>query len=93
MQIDSSYHYGYNKGKVKTMMETMREKWAHYGYKMPKLVYWNVNASRDTFLDDGPNVSYVSGSSAVLFEQIAKGVTAQELMYDKLNSKRYEPIK
>ena len=94
MQIDSSYSYGRDKrGQIRTMMETMRDKWATYGYQMPKLVYWNVDARQDTFLDDGPNVSYVSGSSAVLFEQIARGVTAQDLMYDKLNSKRYEPIK
>ena len=94
MQIDGSYSYqrGGN-GRIRTMMESMRDKWAQYGYQMPKLVYWNVDARQDTFLDDGPNVSYVSGSSAVLFEQIAKGVTALDLMYDKLNSKRYEPIK
>ena len=94
MQIDSSYSYGRDKrGQIRTMMENMRSKWATYGYQMPKLVYWNVDTRQDTFLDDGPNVSYVSGSSAVLFEQIARGVTAQDLMYDKLNSKRYEPIK
>ena len=57
MQIDSSYYYHRDaKGQIRTMMETMRDKWAAKGYKMPKLVYWNVNASKDTFLDDGPDV-------------------------------------
>lgn len=93
MQIDSSYGWGVNShGRTRTMMEGMREKWARNGYALPHLVYWNVNASKDTFLDDGPNVSYVSGSSAVLFEQIAKGVTAIDLMYDKLDSERYAVI-
>ena len=93
MQIDSSYGLGVNAhNRTRTMMEGMREKWSGNGYKLPQLVYWNVNASKDTFLDDGPNVSYVSGSIAVLFEQIAKGITAMDLMYDKLNIERYAVI-
>lgn len=94
MQIDSQYGWGYRDGKAatRTMMENMRLKWAKAGYELPKMVYWCVDSRRDTFLDDGPNVTYVSGSSAVLFEQIAKGVTAQDLMFEKLNSKRYSVI-
>ena len=75
------------------MMENMRHKWARAGYELPKMVYWNVDARHDTFLDDGPDVTYVSGASAILFEQIAKGVTAQDLMFEKLDSERYAKIK
>lgn len=94
MQIDMAYGWSCRdaKGRTRTMMESMREKWARAGYKLPKLVYWNVDARKDTFLDDGPDVTYVSGSSAVLFEQVAKGITAQDLMYEKLDSERYAPI-
>ena len=76
-----------------SLFEQMRAKWKTYGYKMPKLVFWNVDARQDNFaMKDEENVSYVSGFSPVLFEQIMKGKTAQDLMYDKLNSKRYEVI-
>lgn len=94
MQIDHQYGYGCidSKAKTRTMMENMRFKWKCAGYDLPKMVYWCVDSRQDTFLDDGPNVTYVSGSSAVLFEQIAKGVTAQDLMFEKLNSKRYSVI-
>ena len=94
MQIDSQYDWRCHDGKAatRTMMENMRQKWARAGYKLPKMVYWCVDSRRDTFLDDGPDVTYVSGSSAVLFEQIAKGVTAQDLMFEKLDSKRYSVI-
>ena len=44
-------------------------------------------------MKDEENVSYVPGFSPVLFEQIMKGKTAQDLMYDKLNDKRYACIK
>jgi len=95
MQIDSQYGWGHHndaKARTRTMMENMRRKWKRAGYDLPKMVYWCVDSRRDTFLDDGPDVTYVSGSSAVLFEQIAKGVTAQDLMFEKLDSKRYSVI-
>lgn len=96
MQIDTQYGWGCHsdaKARTRTMMENMRLKWKHAGYDLPKMVYWCVDSRRDTFLDDGPNVTYVSGSSAVLFEQVTKGITAQDLMYEKLDSERYAPIR
>ena len=79
--------------KVKTMMELMREKWARAGYTLPNLIYWNVNAAgKDTILDDGPNVSYVSGFSPSLFEQILSNKTGEALMYETLNKERYAII-
>lgn len=100
MEIDSAYGmYSWRgdhdaaRAKNRTMMENMRLKWKRYGYDLPKMVYWNVDARHDTFLDDGPDVTYVSGASAILFEQVARGVTAQDLMMEKLDSKRYACIK
>lgn len=91
MQIDcGSRFYGSN---VATEMESMRREWANAGLKMPKLVYWNVQArGAANFLDDGPNVTYVSGCSPVIFQQVVSGVTGYELMLKKLESARYETI-
>lgn len=74
-------------------MEKIRQEWAEVGLEIPKLVYWNVNARHNTILDLGPNVSYVSGASPVIFEQVTSGVTGWQLCLDKLLSKRYEVIK
>ena len=105
MQIDSGSEFrpgGYwsnpnrlseVRGRVKTMMEQMRIRWANAGYTLPKLIYWNVDAREDTILDDGPNVSYVSGASASIFNQIMSNKTGQALMFEVLDSKRYEVIK
>ena len=73
-------------------MEKIRQDWAIYGLKLPKLIYWNVQARQNTILDKGPNVSFVSGCSPIIFEQICKDITGCELMLDKLNSKRYAEI-
>lgn len=92
MQIDcGSCFYGSN---VATEMESMRREWEKAGLKMPKLVYWNVEArGAANFLDDGPNVTYVSGCSPVIFQQVISGVTGYELMCRKLMSSRYEAIR
>lgn len=75
-----------------TEMEKIRADWARYGLKLPKLVYWNVDARQNTILDSGDNVSFVSGCSPIIFEQVCKGITGYELMLDKLMSDRYKDI-
>jgi len=74
------------------IMDHWRKKYQYYGYAMPKLVLWNVNASQDTILDRDSGATLVSGASPVIFEMILSGKTGRELMLEKLNSKRYERI-
>ena len=76
-----------------TLFETIERRWNAAGYKMPNLVFWNVDARQDNIpMKKSGHVSFVSGFSATLFEQILKGVTAEQLMFDKLNSERYACI-
>ena len=75
-----------------TEMEKIRAKWEACGLKMPKLVYWNVQARNNTILDSGANVTFVSGCSPVIFEQVLTGKTGYSLMLDKLLSSRYEAV-
>jgi hypothetical protein len=92
MEFDSQR--GYYGRSDRTLMENIATKWAQYGYQMPHLVYWNVDARHDNVpmsVKDG--VTLVSGFSPVIFEQIMKGKTAYDLMFDKLDSERYACIK
>lgn len=102
MEIDSgSGSYSWRTGRADnwtektaaTEMEKVRQKFAAAGLECPRLVYWNVDARNDTILDSGPNVSFVSGFSPVLFEQVLTGKNGWDLCLDKLLSKRYEVIK
>ena len=92
MEFDAARgYYGYSNN---TLMENIAMKWSQHGYQMPNLVYWNVQARQNNIpmtVKDG--ISYVSGFSPVLFEQIMKGKTAFDLMMDKLNDERYACIK
>lgn len=76
-----------------TLFETIEKRWNAAGYKMPNLVFWNVQARQDNIpMRVSGHVSYVSGFSPVIFEQVLKGVTAYDLMFDKLDSERYACI-
>ena len=76
-----------------TLFETIEKRWEAAGYKMPNLVFWNVQARQDNIpMRVSGHVSYVSGFSPVIFEQVLKGKTAYDLMFDKIDSKRYACI-
>ena len=93
MEVDRSAGISNRK---ETFMESMRRKWAQKcgnRYEFPDVVFWNVSARNDTFLDDPKSgITYVSGCSPVLFEQIMSGKTSIDLMMDKLNAPRYKDI-
>lgn len=79
---------------AKTVMEKCMAKYRAAGYKCPKLVFWNVDARNNTIpMKDDGNVSFVSGYSSVLFEQIMSGKTGLDLVLEKLNSERYAAVK
>lgn len=85
--------WGGNLRASDTLFEKMEAKWAAHGYKMPNLVFWNCQARNNNIpMKVDGHVSFVSGMSPVLFEQIMSGKTAFDLMYDKLDSDRYSVI-
>ena len=91
MQIDSGSYFS-SKSEVLTEMESERIKWEAEGLKMPHLIYWCVNSSDNTILDAGPNVSYVSGCSPVIFKQVITGKTGWDLCLDAITAERYANI-
>lgn len=79
-----------------TFTEEMRKRFADAGYEMPKLVYWNVDSRKDTFLasKNDPNAILVSGQSASTFKNLIKGIdlSAYEIMVETLNDPRYDRV-
>lgn len=92
MEIDCMSKGRWSSDKTATEMERIREDWEREGLKCPKLVYWNVRARNNTILDSGEDVTFVSGMSPVIFEQVISGVTGYDLMLEKLGSERYKSI-
>lgn len=94
--IISDMEIDYWDGGSLTFTEEMRKRFAEHGYEMPKLVYWNVDSRKDTFLasKNDPNAILVSGQSASTFKNLIKGIdlSAFEIMKQTLNDSRYDCV-
>lgn len=98
MEFDRARGYGYYTNRIssastETLMEGIARKWENAGYKMPHLIFWNVDARQNNIpmLGNGP-ISFVSGFSPSIFQTIMTGKTGYELMMEKLDSPRYSVI-
>ena len=77
-----------------TLFDNIAAHWAMFGYKLPHVIFWNVNARHNNIpmLGNGP-VSFVSGFSPAIFDAILSGKTGEDMMLEKLDSERYAVIK
>ena len=75
-----------------TLFETMAKRWAAYGYNLPRVIFWNLDARQENIPALGGRFSYVSGFSMNMVETILSGKDGYDLMMDKLNTPRYECI-
>ena len=98
MEFDRARGYDYYTNRIssastETLMEGIARKWENAGYKMPHLIFWNVDARQNNIpmLGNGP-ISFVSGFSPSIFQTIMTGKTGYELMMEKLDSPRYSVI-
>ena len=79
--------------RTTTLIEDIAANWTRYGYKLPEVVFWNLDARQNNIpAINGGTFSYVSGFNPVMIEQILSGVSGIDLMLAKLNSERYEKI-
>jgi hypothetical protein len=92
MQFDGAVRSGNNK----TLFEKMREKFADYGYKLPEIVFWNVNAVNPNFpvKVNETGTALVSGCSPSIFKNLLAGkdMTPYGMMLDVLESERYATV-
>lgn len=92
MEIDKYMRPGYNWDFVRTQ----KAKFKAYGYKLPKLIMWNVEARKDTFLSQSEDVLFVSGQATSSFRDLCAtldGKTAWDFMLEVLNNKMYDVVK
>ena len=76
-------------------IETVRKDFEAAGYSLPKIVLFNVEARKDTFLSQDENILFVSGQSPSVFKNLCgalEGKTAYDLMCEVLNNKVYDSV-
>jgi len=97
MEFDEAQSYwGREAPKRETYTTLMAEKYAKHGYKLPTIVYWNVNARQNTFhaKADEDGIQFISGQSASCFKDLIRGnnLTAKELMLQAITDPMYDGV-
>ena len=100
MEFDSCAECGTGRGYYretpsKKLFKVIEKAYNEHGYKLPKLVFWNVNSRTGTIpmKENDLGVALVSGFSTNIAEMIMNDkLDPLEILLDKLNTKRYEKI-
>ena len=94
MEFDEAV--GYNADYVnKTLFDFIRMKYEQAGYKLPRLVFWNVNSRTGAIpvQENEQGVTFVSGFSPTIASMVfSNKLDPEEVLLDKLQSERYKPI-
>ena len=78
-----------------TNFEYIKKKFNEKGYKLPRLVFWNVNSWQQQVpvKENEQGVVLVSGCTPKIFEMVMDGETSPyKFMLDTINTERYEKI-
>ena len=77
------------------LFKIIEQKYASAGYKLPRLVFWNVNSRTGTIpvRENDMGVALVSGFSVNICKMVMSGKTdPYECLIETLNSERYKPV-
>lgn len=91
---ETTTRWNYEKPNEK-LFKVIEKYYTQYGYKLPKLIFWNVNSRTGTIpmKENDLGVALVSGFSTNIAEMVMNDkLDPLEILLDKLNTKRYEKI-
>lgn len=80
---------------MKTLFDTIKEKYANAGYKMPKTIFWNVNSRSNTIpmVENELGCILVSGFSVNTLKMVMSNKTdPYEALIEVLDAERYNQV-
>lgn len=89
------YYYSSRTAPTQRLFDVIAQRYANEGYKMPRLVFWNVNSRTGTIpvKENDLGVALVSGFSTNVVKMVMSGKTDPfECLLETLNTERYDPI-
>lgn len=100
MEFDNATTYGYmfspkREAKLKTLFETIADKYREAGYSMPRMVFWNICSRTGTVpVQTNENgVALVSGFSPNIMDMVMSSeLDPYKALVKTITSKRYEPV-
>lgn len=92
---DMEFDYCVEGGNSDTLFDTESKKYGRYGYKLPNVIFWNVN-SRSSNLPvrfSQTGAALVSGASPSIYNIVKSGeMSPEKIMRDAINNERYDKI-
>lgn len=82
-------------GTMKTLFDTIKEKYTNAGYKMPKTIFWNVNSRTNTIpmVENELGCILVSGFSVNTLKMVMSNkLNPYEALIEVLDSERYNQV-
>ncbi len=92
---DMEFDYCIEGGNSAPLFDLMKNEYLHYGYRLPDIVFWNVNSLQKnmpvTMSETG--AALVSGFSPVIFDMALSGeISPFKIMEKVISSERYKKI-
>lgn len=81
--------------KRNALFESIKNKWQNAGYKLPRLIYWNVNSRTGTIplTQNEMGVALVSGFSPAIANMVFSAkLDPYEVLVDAINNPRYDAV-
>ena len=85
----------WNETPNKKLFKVFKERYAEHGYKLPRLVFWNICSRTGTIpvKENELGVALVSGFSPAVVKMVLSNSTDPlECLLEQLNSERYQPV-
>jgi hypothetical protein len=98
MQFNAATGNGWGGGSSwnPTAQKMIEQMYSDAGYKIPKIIYWNLNARGNNYpvSFDKQGTALVSGFSPALLTNLLSGkdFTPESMMFEVVNSSRYEKV-
>lgn len=98
MEFDSCARTSSNKWNKTTnqkLFKVFEERYAEHGYKLPRLVFWNICSRTGTIpvKENDLGVALISGFSPAVVKMVLSNSTDPlECLLEQLNSERYQPV-
>lgn len=93
--IASDMEFNYGCEFDETLFEKIKNEYEFHGYKLPRLVFWNICSRTNTIpLKENDNgIALVSGFSTSIMDMVLSGeLDPYKCLVNKLNTDRYKPV-
>ena len=83
---DMEFDYCVEGGNSFPLFETMENKYRHFGYKLPQVIFWNVNSRQSNMpvKRSQTGAALVSGFTPNIFDMVIGGEITPEIIMEKI---------